>query len=133
MVLVRIAVGTVFLTEGIQKFLFSGELGVGRFAKIGIPLPELMAPFVGGVEITCGALVLAGLFTRLAAIPLVIVMIVAIASTKLPILLEKGFWKMAHEARADWAMILGALFLVIAGAGPWSADARIERGSSGGP
>jgi len=59
----------VFLTEGIQKFLFSESLGVGRFIKIGIPAPEIIAPFVGVVEIVCGVHVLIGLITRLAAIP----------------------------------------------------------------
>ena len=126
-VLIRAAVGLVFLSEGIQKFIFPGELGVGRFVKIGIPLPEVAAPFVGVVEIVGGALVLAGLLTRLAAIPLVIDMIVAIASTKVPILLSHGFWKMAHETRTDLAMLLGAIFLVIAGAGPWSVDAGLGR------
>jgi putative oxidoreductase len=129
-VLIRAAVGFVFLSEGIQKFLFPGELGVGRFVKIGIPLPEIAAPLVGACEMTCGALVVVGLLTRLAAIPLIMVMIVALASTKVPMLLEHGFWKMAHEARTDWAMLLGALFLATAGAGPWSVDARIERNGS---
>jgi putative oxidoreductase len=119
---IRMIVGCVFLTEGIQKFLFSEALGVGRFIKIGIPAPEVMAPFVGVVEIVCGILVLIGLFTRLAAIPLIINMLVAISTTKIPILLEKGFWAMAHEARTDWCMILGSLFLLFIGAGRWSID-----------
>jgi uncharacterized membrane protein YphA (DoxX/SURF4 family) len=83
-----------------------------------------MAPFVGVVEIVCGALVLAGFLTRLAAIPLIINMTVAIASTKIPILLAKGFWAMAHESRTDWSMLLGSIFLLIVGGGPWSVDAR---------
>jgi putative oxidoreductase len=125
--LVRLSVGAIVLSEGIQKFLFPGALGVGRFVKIGIPAPELMAPFVGVVEIVCGLLVVAGLATRLATVPLVVDMVVAIASTKVPILAQEGFWKMAHEARTDFGMILGALFLFFAGAGPWSADGRITR------
>jgi putative oxidoreductase len=76
--LVRLLVGAVFVSEGIQKFLFPGELGVGRFAKIGLPAPDLLAPFVGSVEITCGMLVLLGLLTRLAAGPLLAVMCVAL-------------------------------------------------------
>ena len=120
--LIRLIVGCVFLSEGIQKFLFSESLGVGRFVKIGIPAPEIMAPFVGVVEIVCGVLVLGGLFTRLAAVPLIIDMLVAISTTKIPILLEKGFWAMAHESRTDWSMLLGSLFLVIMGAGQWSLD-----------
>lgn len=125
-VLIRVAVGTVFLSEGIQKFLFPDGLGVGRFTKIGIPAPEVMAPFVGVVEIVCGALVLVGLATRLAAVPLIINMVVALGSTKLPILMQQGFWKMAHEARTDFAMILAAAFLFLVGAGPWSIDKRID-------
>lgn len=132
-------VGAVFLSEGIQKFLFSDEVGAGRFAKIGIPSPEVMAPFVGVVETVCGALILLGLFTRLAAIPLIINMLVAILSTKIPILLGHGFWGfslrnvpyygfwgMAHEARTDFSMLLGSLFLLIVGAGAWSLDRRLS-------
>lgn len=122
--LVRLIVGCVFLSEGIQKFLFSESLGVGRFAKIGIPAPEVLAPFVGIVEIVCGTLVLIGLFTRLAAIPLIINMLVAISATKIPILLERGFWAMAHESRTDWSMLLGSLFLFLVGAGRWSLDGK---------
>jgi uncharacterized membrane protein YphA (DoxX/SURF4 family) len=125
--LIRMIVGCVFLSEGIQKFLFSDTLGVGRFIKIGIPAPEVMAPFVGVVEIVCGALLLVGLFTQLAAIPLIIDMLVAIATTKIPILLEKGFWATAHEARVDWCMLLGSVVLLIVGGGRWSLDAFIAR------
>lgn len=125
--LIRMLVGFVFLSEGIQKFLFSDSLGVGRFIKIGIPAPEVMAPFVGLVEIVCGALLLVGLFTQLAAIPLIIDMLVAIATTKIPILLEKGFWAMAHEARVDWCMLLGSIVLLIVGGGGWSLDAFLGR------
>jgi putative oxidoreductase len=119
---IRAMVGCVFLSEGIQKFLFSESLGVGRFVKIGIPAPEIVAPFVGVVEIVCGALVLIGLLTRLAAIPLLINISVAILTTKLPMLLNNGFWKMAHEARTDFSMLLGLLFLLIVGGGRWSLD-----------
>ena len=86
-----------------------------------------MAPFVGETEITCGMLVLLGLLTRLAALPLIIVMLVAIATTKIPILLQHGFWKMAHEARTDYAMLLGSLFLLSVGTGPWSGDAWLTK------
>jgi uncharacterized membrane protein YphA (DoxX/SURF4 family) len=122
-ILVRLLVGAVFLSEGIQKFLFADAVGAGRFAKIGIPAPEIMAPFVGTFEIVCGSLILVGLLTRLAAIPLIVVMLVAITTTKVPILLHDGFWKMAHEARTDWSMLLGSIFLLIVGAGTWSVDA----------
>ena len=122
-VLVRLMVGAVFLSEGIQKFLFPAEVGAGRFAKIGLPAPETLAPFVASFEIACGLLVLLGLATRLAVLPLITIMLVAIASTKLPILPASGFWKMAHEARTDWSMLLGSIFLLLVGAGPWSIDA----------
>jgi putative oxidoreductase len=124
-ILIRLMIGGVFLSEGIQKFLFSDAQGVGRFTKIGIPAPDLMAPFVGVFEIGCGALLLLGLLTRLAAIPLIVVMLVAISTTKIPILLNSGFWSMAHEARTDYAMLLGSVFLLVVGAGSWSLDAKI--------
>jgi putative oxidoreductase len=134
-VLVRILVGTVFLSEGIQKFLLPAELGPGRFARIGIPWPDVMGPFVGVVEIAAGSLILLGLLTRLAAFILLINISVAILSTKIPILLGRGFWlftlpgmkrygfwSMAHEARTDFCMWLGCLFLIIVGAGMLSFD-----------
>jgi uncharacterized membrane protein YphA (DoxX/SURF4 family) len=99
--LVRLAVGAIFLSEGVQKFLFPLELGAGRFAKI-------------------------GLLTRLAAVMLVFDMLVAISTTKIPLLLKSGFWAAAHEARVDFAMLLGLLFLLAAGAGPLSADAHLS-------
>lgn len=114
-ILIRFMVGAVFLSEGVQKFLFPGALGVGRFIKIGIPAPQIMAPFVGVVEIVCGTLLLVGLLTRLASIPLLINISVAIATTKIPIFLKQGFWAMAHEARTDFCMVLGLIFLLIAG------------------
>ena len=128
--IVRVLVGAVFLSEGVQKFLFPAELGVGRFTKIGIPRPELLAPFVGVVESGAGVLVSVGLATRLAAIALIVDMLVAIATTKLPILAKKGFFAMAHEARTDWSMLLGSLFLLVEGAGPLSIDARLLRSST---
>lgn len=137
-VLIRLMVGGVFLSEGIQKFLFADDVGAGRFARIGIPSPEMMGPFVGVVEIVCGALILLGFLTRLAAIALLIDILVAIFSTKVPILLGHGFlrfnvskvayygfWGMLHEARTDLSMLLGLLFLLIVGAGVWSIDGRL--------
>ncbi len=146
-ILVRFLVGlVVFFPEGIQKLIFPGILGAGRFANIGIPCPELMGPFVGVVETVCGALIILGLFTRLAAIPLIIIMIVAIISTKIPILLghdlwlfhapklaRYGFWSMMHEARADFDMLLGSIYLLIEGAGVWSLDVLLCRGPAQSP
>ena len=129
-ILIRLLVGLVFVPEGMQKLIFPEILGAGRFANIGIPYPELMGPFVGIVEIVCGALILFGFLTRLAAIPLIIIMIVALVSTKIPILLGQdfwifhlpkaaryGFWSMIHEARSDFCMLPASLYLFVAGAG----------------
>jgi len=139
-ILIRLMVGAVFLSEGIQKFLFPAELGPGRFERIGFPDPAFWATFVGVLEIVAGSMVLLGLLTRLAAIALAIEMLVAIVTTKIPILLGRdlgpfrvreldmyGFWSMAHEARTDYAMLLGSLFLLIVGAGSWSLDAALQR------
>jgi putative oxidoreductase len=121
-ILVRLIVGAVFLSEGIQKFLFPAALGPGRFAKIGFATPEFTAYFVAIFEITCGSLILIGLLTRLAVVPTTIIMLVSIWTTKVPILHVDGFWKMAHEARTDYAMLLGSIFLLIVGAGVASVD-----------
>jgi uncharacterized membrane protein YphA (DoxX/SURF4 family) len=118
--------------------VFPEILGSGRFARIGIPAPELMGPFVGVVELVCGLLILLGLSTRAAAVPLIVTMVVAIVATKIPILLGRdwwifavadlqryGFWSFMHETRTDWAMLMGALYLAAVGAGPWSLDAKL--------
>jgi putative oxidoreductase len=126
-VLVRLVVGFVFLSEGIQKFLFPVAVGAGRFAKIGLPAPDFLATFVGSFEIVCGTLILLGLLTRLAVIPTIIIMLVALATTKAPIFANDGFWKMAHESRTDWSMLLGSVFLLITGGGSWSGDAWFTR------
>src|ERR1022692_4963143 len=125
-ILIRLLVGAVFLSEGIQKFLFPATLGVGRFIKIGIPAPQFLAPFVGIVEIVCGTLLIVGFVTRLAAIPLIIDIGVAIVTTKIPMLSTAGFWSMAHEARTDYCMLLGSVFLLLVGSGPFSVDRHIE-------
>lgn len=137
--LIRLLVGWVFLVEGVLKFRLPDELGVDRFASIGIPAPQIMAPFVGAVEIICGTLVIVGLFTRLAAIPLLIDISVAIVSTKIPILLGHAYWRfslaklkhygllsMLHEARTDFSMALGLVFLLVVSAGCWSFTGSSE-------
>lgn len=143
-VLIRFVVGLVFASEGIQKFLYADAQGAGRFAKIGIPAPEVMGPFVGVVEVVCGSLLLVGLATRFAAVPLVIIMLVALASTKVPILLghgywifehtfapKSGFWAFLHQSRTDLAMLCGAAFLAIVGADRWSLDRLLTRRAAG--
>jgi putative oxidoreductase len=126
-VLPRLIVGMVFLSEGIQKFLFPELLGAGRFEKIGFANPEFLASFVASFEIVCGTLMLIGFAVRIAAIPLFIIMATAFITTKIPILLEKGFWQMAHEYRTDFAMTLLIVFLFIYGAGKVSVDHNVYR------
>jgi putative oxidoreductase len=126
-ILIRLLVGGVFLAEGIQKFLFPAALGVGRFVKIGIPAPQFFAPFVGVVEIVGGTLLIIGFITRLAAILLLIDISVAIATTKIPMLSRAGFWSTVHEARTDYCMLLGLVFLLLVGSGPLSIDGRAGR------
>jgi putative oxidoreductase len=146
--LIRLMVGLVFVSEGVQKFLYSADLGPGRFAKIGFSEPAALAYLVACFEVACGALLVLGLLTRVAAVPLIMVMLTAITTTKLPMLVghdlwgfhvhelsRYGFWTMAHQARTDWSMLLGSVFLLIAGGGRFSLDASMTRrkGSPSGP
>ena len=125
-IFIRVAVGLIFLTQGVLKYI-DPHMGVLRFAKIGFPYPGFTAHFVGTSEIACGLLVLIGLFTRVASIPLLIVILTAFATTKIPELfrLNQGFWFMVSDARTDFAMTMSLLFLIRVGAGPWSLDARL--------
>jgi len=120
--LCRLATGLIFFSEGIQKVIKPAEVGAGRFEKIGFPDPAFWAHFTASFEIVCGILIIIGLITRLATIPLLIIMAVAFVTTKIPILADKGFWAMAHEYRADFAMTLLLLLLLIYGAGANSVD-----------
>ncbi|WP_051133470.1 DoxX family protein [Nocardia paucivorans] len=132
---IRLYVGVVFLCEGIQKFLYPDHLGTGRFDKAGIPAPQFFAPLDGVFEILCGALILAGLLTRAAAIPMIVNMLGALLITKLPILWgeaalfagKSGWWDLIHESRTDLAQLCGSIFLLIVGAGRWSMDAHLSR------
>ncbi len=124
-ILIRLMVGIVFLTEGIQKFLYPALRGAGRFEKIGLPFPEFLGSLVGSFETICGFLILIGLFTRLAGIPTLIIMLVAIATTKVEIFVNSGFWELMHASRTDMAMLLGSLYLIIKGGGSWSFDKKL--------
>ena len=126
-IIVRLIVGLVFLTEGIQKFLFPALLGTGRFSQIGFSDPAFWAYFTGSFEIVCGILLLAGLLTRFAAFPLFIIMMTAFITTKWPLLIHKGFWVMVHEYRTDFAMTLLLVYLFFSGGGKWSADSAIMK------
>lgn len=133
--LVRLMVGTVFLSEGLQKFFLPALRGPGRFADIGFPAPEFFGYGVGLIEVICGVMILIGLYTRWVAIPPVLIMVGALLTTKLPILVGTGIgpfvlrelntygvWAFLHAARTDWALLLGSLVLALAGPGPWSLD-----------
>ncbi len=125
---VRLAVGLIFATQGLLKYL-DPNMGVNRFTRIGFPVPSFTAHFVGTFEMVCGVLVLLGLWTRFAALPLLIVIATAIATTKLPELIRanQGFWFMVSDARTDFAMLCSLLFLIAAGPGRLSLDARGDR------
>ncbi|HLV92375.1 MAG TPA: DoxX family protein [Aequorivita sp.] len=125
-ILIRLMVGVVFLSEGIQKFLFPAIRGAGRFEKIGLPSHEFLGSFVGAFEVICGALILFGLFTRLASVITFIIMVVALSTTKVDVFLNDGFWQMMHGSRTDWAMLLGSLFLIIKGGGKFSIDKFLQ-------
>ncbi|HWE24559.1 MAG TPA: DoxX family protein [Myxococcales bacterium] len=136
--LLRVMAGSVFLWEGILKFVFVNQ-GVGRFTKLGMPLPVLTAHFVGGLEIVGGLMLLLGLATRLIAIPFMLEMVVAILSTKISLFLGTsplplppapptiGLWAVLHEVRSEWAQLLVCAFLFSAGGGPLSVDALLAR------
>jgi putative oxidoreductase len=123
--LIRLAVGLIFFTQGILKYT-DVKMGVIRFTRIGFPHPYFTAHFVGTFEIVCGLLVLMGLWTRAAAVPLLIVISTAIATTKIPELSRagQGFWFAVSDARTDFAMLCSLIFLIIVGGGKWSLDAR---------
>jgi putative oxidoreductase len=126
LLLIRIIVGIVFLTEGILKFMLPDELGAGRFAHIGLPMPQLLAPAVGIVEIISGAAVLLNLYTGEAAVLLLCVIITALVTTKIPILMghplghfgvpksvtHTGILAFLHEARTDLAMLFSLIAIL---------------------
>jgi len=124
--LIRLVVGLIFLTEGIQKYLYPELLGTGRFLKIGFSDPSFWAYFTGAFEIVCGILIILGILVRLVSIPPLIVMVVAFITTKWPILINKGFWPFAHEYRTDFAMTLLLIYLIVYGAGKWTNNSKIE-------
>jgi uncharacterized membrane protein YphA (DoxX/SURF4 family) len=125
--LCRLAVGLIFLSEGLQKYITPDATGAGRFAKIGFSNSSFWAYFTGSFEIVCGILVVIGMLTRMAAIPLLIIMLVAFITTKVQLLTDKGFWSFAHEYRTDFAMTLLLIYLLIYGGGNKSIDKKLFR------
>jgi len=132
-VIIRLMTGSVFFWEGILKFVYVNQ-GVGRFTKLGFAFPAETAHFVAVCEIIGGLLLVAGLFTRIAAFYFIIQMIVAVLSTKIDLYLgtsplplppappKDGIWAVLHEIRSDYAQILTCVFLLVEGAGRRSLD-----------
>lgn len=120
--IIRLVVGLIFLSEGIQKFIFPEILGSGRFSKLGINPPYFWANFTGAFEVLCSVLIIIGFFTRLAVIPLLVIMVVAFITTKWPELCDKGLWPLMHDGRTDFAMTMLLVLLLIYGSGKKSID-----------
>jgi putative oxidoreductase len=127
LIFIRLIVGLVFISEGLQKYLFVEVLGPGFFHEIGFGHAYFWAYFTGAFEIFCGILILIGLFTRLAAIPSLVIMVIAFITTKLPLLTYKGFWAFLHEYDKDFCMTMLLILLLIYGGGKWSFDLKILR------
>ena len=136
--LLRLMAGSVFFWEGLLKFVYANQ-GVGRFTKLGMPMPDLLAPAIAYLEIGGGLLLIFGLATRWTAVPFIIEMVVAILSTKVSLYLgtsplplppsppKVGAWAVLHEIRSDWAQLMTSAYLLWAGPGPWSVDAILRR------
>jgi putative oxidoreductase len=136
--LLRLLAGGVFLWEGMLKFVYPNQ-GVGRFTKLGFPMPEAVANFIATAEIIGGLLILVGWLTRFVALYFIAEMIVAVLSTKISLYLgtsplplppappKMGIWAVLHEIRSDYAQILSCLFLLLEGAGKNSLDAVLRK------
>jgi uncharacterized membrane protein YphA (DoxX/SURF4 family) len=136
--LVRLMAGAVFFWEGLLKFVYVNQ-GVGRFTKLGMPLPDVLAHAIAVLEIGGGLLVMSGLFTRFITFAFIGEMIVAVLSTKISLYLgtsplpappsppKVGIWAVLHEIRSDYAQIMTCAFLLVSGPGPWSLDALLAR------
>lgn len=126
LLLCRLIAGLVFVSEGLQKFIRPAAVGAGRFEQIGFAHAAFWAGFAGIFEVICGLLIILGLLTRLAALPLLIIMATAFVTTKIPILMSKGFWPFAHEYRTDFAMTMLLLLLLLYGGGKASVDRTLS-------
>jgi uncharacterized membrane protein YphA (DoxX/SURF4 family) len=135
---IRLMAGGVFFWEGLLKFVYANQ-GVGRFTKLGLPVPDVLAPAIAVLEIGGGLLVMSGLGTRLISLPFIVEMVVAMLSTKVSLFLgtsplpkppsppQAGLWAVLHEIRSDYAQIMCCIYLLAAGPGPWSLDAWLAR------
>jgi len=121
--IIRVVAGLSFLSEGLQKFILPELRGEGLFAALGLPEPGIVAPLVGLVEMIGGILLLFGLATRLAAVPLLTLVLVSFIAVRLPVLVQSGFWEMAHHAQAEVLLAGSLAYLILVGGGAWSIDA----------
>lgn len=136
----RLMAGWVFFWEGVIKFVFVNQ-GVGRFTKLGMPAPDVLAPAIAVLEIVGGLALVAGALTRPFALLFIGEMIVAILSTKISLYLghsplplppappQTGFWAVMHEWRSDIAQLACSVFLLLEGPGPWSVDTVLRSSS----
>ena len=120
--LARIAVGWTFLQTGWGK-LHDLESVVGFFRELGIPYPELQAPFVASVELVCGTLLVLGLFSRVAALPLIGTMVVAIATAQWENVDSFG----ALFGLSEYLYIVIFAWIATSGAGPVALDPVVDR------
>jgi putative oxidoreductase len=120
--LARWTVGWVFVLSGWGK-LHALEEVIQYFAELGIPRPELQAPFAAGTELVCGALVLVGLGTRVAGVPLIVVMTVAILTAQREHVASVG----DLFGLIEWGYVALLVWLGVAGPGPLSLDAVLVR------
>ena len=133
--LLRFWVGAVFILAGYRKFAEPESMGSGRFEEMGLPFPQFLGPWVGFWEIAGGIMVLAGILTRAGAIPLIITMIVAILTTKVP-QFQESVVQGLHASRLDFALLMTSLYLLIVGGGRYGFDRLIREkltSEDGGP
>lgn len=135
---IRLMAGGVFFWEGLLKFAYANQ-GVGRFTKLGLPVPDVLAPAIAVLEIGGGLLLMSGLLTRLTSVPFIVEMVVAMLATKVGVFFGTsplprppspptvGLWAVLHDVRSDYAQIMCCIFLLAAGPGPWSLDARLAK------
>jgi putative oxidoreductase len=120
--LARLTVGWIFVVSGWGK-LHNLDQVINYFGELGIPHPELQAPFASGTELVCGTLVLIGLFTRVAGVPLIITMVVAILTAQ-----RDNVHGVADLfGLIEWCYIALLVWLGVAGPGPLSIDALLVR------
>lgn len=135
---IRLMAGGVFFWEGLLKLAYANQ-GVGRFTKLGLPVPDVLAPAIAVLEIGGGLLLMSGLLTRLISVPFIVEMVVAMLATKVGVFFGTsplprppspptvGLWAVLHDIRSDYAQIMSCIFLLAAGPGPWSLDAWLAR------